>query len=92
MLTAQQVAQMLGLSARAVYDLAASKRLACYRVGAGGSAVRFEPDDVAAYKAACRSSGTSATSAGASASVVSLRDAGTDFRKRRAVRERSSHL
>ncbi|MCC0042781.1 MAG: helix-turn-helix domain-containing protein [Rhodobiaceae bacterium] len=69
MLTAAQVAHQLGLSARAVYDLAASGLLACYRLGAGGGALRFAPEDLEAYKARCRSTKTSAPAAGASTST-----------------------
>lgn len=52
MLTAAAVATMLGLSARAVYDLADSGRLPCYRLGAGGGALRFDEQDVEAFKRA----------------------------------------
>jgi excisionase family DNA binding protein len=45
MLNAAEVAKLLGLSPRAVYDLAASGRLASYRLGAGHGALRFEPAD-----------------------------------------------
>ena len=55
MLTPLQAAQHLGLSARKVYDLAASGRLACYRFD---SAVRFEPSDLDAYKQSSRSPAT----------------------------------
>ena len=40
MLTAAQVAPLLGLRPRAVYDLAARGILACYRLGADRGAVR----------------------------------------------------
>lgn len=52
MLKAPEVATMLGLSARAVYDLADSGMLACYRLGVGRGAVRFASEDVEAYRAA----------------------------------------
>ena len=55
LLTAAQVATLLGLSVRAVYDLAASGELPSYRFG---SAVRFAPEDVETYKTKCRSFGT----------------------------------
>lgn len=51
MLKATDVAHQLGISSRAVYDLAASGHLACYRVGVGGGAVRFDQADVDTYKA-----------------------------------------
>ena len=79
MLKAPEVAAMLGLSARAVYDLADRGMLACYRLGAGRGAVRFDPEDVEAYRAACRSVGTPATNAGATNSTVSLKGADTDL-------------
>lgn len=52
MLKAADVAAQLGISPRAVYDLADARRLACYRVGTGSGAVRFAQTDVDAYKAA----------------------------------------
>jgi hypothetical protein len=52
MLTAAVVAQQLGISARAVYDLAACGMLACHRLGVGRGAVRFDPADVEAYRLA----------------------------------------
>lgn len=48
MLTAADVARTLGISARAVYDLAASGAIPTYRFG---RAVRFDPADVEAYRA-----------------------------------------
>lgn len=79
MLTASEVATRLGLRPRTVYELAARGLLACYRVGAGGGAVRFDPADVEAYRTSCRSAGTPATSAGATSSTVSLKAADTDL-------------
>ena len=80
MLKAPAVAAMLGLSARAVYDLADRGILTCYRLGAGRGAVRFAPEDVEAYRTACRSIGTPATSAGATSSTASLRVSGSELR------------
>lgn len=51
----QAGAYLHGLSARKVYDLAASGELDCYRYGA---AVKFEQADLDAYKAKCRSPST----------------------------------
>lgn len=51
MLTASQAAAVLGLSTRKVYDLAASGRLPCYRVG---REVVFDAAAVEQYKASCR--------------------------------------
>jgi len=47
MLTADQVAAILGLKRRTVYDLAASGALPSFRPAPG--AVRFDPADVEAY-------------------------------------------
>ena len=79
MLTAATVAQQLGISPRAVYELAKHGLLACHRMGVGGGAVRFAPEDVEAYRTSCRSAGTPATSAGAMNSTVCLKDSGTDL-------------
>src|SRR5574343_2101752 len=76
MLTAAAVARQLGISARTVYALAESGTLACYRFG---SAVRFDPADVEAYRASCRSAGTPATSAGASSWTAAFKAAATDL-------------
>ncbi|KQU78174.1 MULTISPECIES: helix-turn-helix domain-containing protein [unclassified Rhizobacter] len=51
MISALEVGRLLGISARAVYDLHATGRLPAYRIG---RAVRFEVADVEAFKAACR--------------------------------------
>ena len=74
MLTAADVAAQLGLSKRKVYELAASGRLAHYRFG---DAVRFEQADVDTYRAACRSNGTPATSAGGGSSSAVWRASAT---------------
>ena len=50
MLKAPQVATILGISARAVYDLADKGILAHYRLGVDGGAVRFAPEDVEASR------------------------------------------
>ena len=50
-LTAKQAAQELGLSARKLYELAASGKLACYRFD---GAVRFDSADLETYKTSCR--------------------------------------
>ena len=43
MLTATQAAQVLGVSKRTIYTLAAKGLLPCYRIG---SAIRFEQADL----------------------------------------------
>lgn len=53
MLTAADVAAMLGLKPRTVYDIPVDQ-LPRYRLGAGRGAVRFEQADVEAYKASCK--------------------------------------
>src|SRR3990172_844029 len=66
MLTASEVASVLHISARKVYELAASGQLASHRFG---SAVRFEPADIEAYKQSCRSPATT-RAAGSTSSTV----------------------
>ena len=73
MLTAAQTAAQLGLSARKVYDLAASGSLASYRFD---GSIRFDPADVELYKTSCRSRSTRATVAGTSNLTASLRAPG----------------
>ena len=51
MLTAKQVAEMLGVSVRQIYDLAASGKLPAYRFG---RSLRFAPSDVETFVIACR--------------------------------------
>lgn len=84
MLTANEVASLLGLEPRTVYDLFKSGRLPGYRFGT--KAIRFDERDVEEFKQKCRSDGTSETSAGASRSSASLRVSDTElagfFRKR----------
>lgn len=55
MLTAQEAAQRLRISARKVYALAAAGELAAHRFG---SAVRFAQSDLDAYTSKCRSPAT----------------------------------
>ncbi len=77
MLTAKQVAPLLGLSSRKVYELARAGSLPSFRFD---DAVRFDPADVETYRTSCRSTGTNPTNAGASSSTASFKVAGTDFR------------
>lgn len=72
MLTAAEAAARLGISMRAVYDLAATGELACYRLGVGRRSVRFDEADVESYKASCRFVGTPGTSDGATNLTASL--------------------
>ena len=61
MLKPAQVAPMLGVSVRKVYELAGDP-LPCYRVN---GSVRFSPDDVREYLAKCRYTETKRKVAGA---------------------------
>lgn len=72
MIDAAAVARCLGISRRMVYDLARDGRLASYRFG---DAVRFAPADVEAFRASCRSTGTSSKSAGVLISTAALKAA-----------------
>lgn len=51
LITAKAVAAMLGISARKVYDMAKSGALPSFKID---DAVRFDPQDVAAYRESCR--------------------------------------
>jgi excisionase family DNA binding protein len=70
-MTAEEVAASLRLGLSTVYGLARSGDLASLLIG---SAVRFDPQDVEAYKAKCRRISTKPASAGA----TSLTDLLTD--------------
>ena len=76
MIAAAEAARMLGVSARMVYDLFNRGALPGFRIG---RAVRFDPADVETYRQSCRSTGTPATSAGASNSTVTLQVGGTEL-------------
>jgi len=78
MLKAATAAQQLGISQRAVYDIPLV-RLPRHHFGRGRGAVRYAPEDVEAYKKACRSAGTPETSAGATNLTASLKGAGIDL-------------
>mgnify|MGYP003402169664 CR=1 FL=1 len=69
MLTVRQAAAALGMSLTFVRSEAAAGRLRGYRFG---RALRFDPADVEAYRASCRSAGTRETSAGGSSSTALL--------------------
>lgn len=73
MLTAAEAAELLKISPRKMYALAAAGEVACHRFGA---AVRFAPEDLEAYKAKCRSPATT-RAAGSTSLTVSLPDADT---------------
>jgi len=68
MLTATQAAALLSISKRTIYTLAAEKKIACYRFG---GAVRFDPQDLDAYKAQCRSPATTQDAGSISLTVSS---------------------
>lgn len=67
-LTAKQAAQELGLSARKLYELAATGKLACYRFD---GAIRFDGADIQAYKQSCRLPATTSGKPAVSAPIVS---------------------
>jgi excisionase family DNA binding protein len=71
MLTATDVARQLGVSRRHVYALAERGELQAYRFG---DAVRFAPEDLAAYIERCRSTSTKPAAAGATNSTAALMD------------------
>lgn len=50
-MTIQEAALMLGLSKRKLYELAQSRKIACYRFG---SSIRFDIEDLEVYKTSCR--------------------------------------
>ena len=54
LLTVKDVADRLAVSQSTVYDLAATGKLSCYRIGSRGrGVVRFTEEQVAAYLSAC---------------------------------------
>lgn len=55
LLTVQQVAEQLNLSASAVYELVSRRRLRALRLGPRGGAIRIRPEDIEEYLAACQS-------------------------------------
>lgn len=64
MIDAKAAGRIIGISPRAVYQLAADGKIRHYRPLPG--TVKFAEEDAVAYRdAACRSAGTSETSAGA---------------------------
>ena len=73
LLTAREVATLMKISARKVYELAASGELASLRIG---SAVRFDPADIEAYKQSCRLPATT-RAAGSTSLTASLKDSGS---------------
>jgi excisionase family DNA binding protein len=56
-LDVKQAAERLGLSRSIVYQLAASGKLAHYKIGPNGGRIRFRPEDIAAYLEGCRVGG-----------------------------------
>lgn len=49
MLTVKQVAERLAVSQTCVYQLIATGKLACHRIGIGRGAIRVGEDDLAAF-------------------------------------------
>lgn len=60
MLTVQDVARELTVSATCVYQLIASGKLPCHRIGIGRGAIRVSEPDLAAFLDACRASANEA--------------------------------
>lgn len=54
MLNSAEVAGMLGVTMETVYKLCKRGRIAHYRFGPDGGAIRFKPEDVEAYIVSCR--------------------------------------
>lgn len=54
LLTVREVAERLRVSSRSVYDLVASGKLACHRIGMGRGAIRVNEGDLAAFLDSCR--------------------------------------
>src|SRR5574343_130777 len=69
MLTAAEVAALLGISRRTVPDIPEAQ-LPRYRMGRGRGAVRFDPADVETYRASCRSTVIRRAIAGSLSSAV----------------------
>ncbi|RYF07982.1 MAG: DNA-binding protein [Comamonadaceae bacterium] len=74
LISAARVAEMLGVSARKVYELAQSGKLRCYRID---SCLRFSINDVETYRTSCLSVTTRETSVGALSSTRLLRASGS---------------
>lgn len=55
LLTVIEVSDWLSVSASLVYQLVDSGKLPVYRIGNGRGAIRFRPEDIESYLAACRS-------------------------------------
>jgi excisionase family DNA binding protein len=53
-LSVKQAAEYLGLAASAVYSLANSKQIACYRIGPNKGRLRFKASDLDLYLERCR--------------------------------------
>ncbi|MCC6127447.1 MAG: helix-turn-helix domain-containing protein [Pirellulales bacterium] len=70
LLTVQQAAKILNMSKSFLYQLAANRTIACYKIGQG--AIRFRLDDLMAYLEECRVEPEKQTSRG-------IRPTGTTF-------------
>lgn len=54
MLRVKDVAKLLDVGQTAVYELVAARKINHYRIGAGRGAIRFEREDVEAFKRSAR--------------------------------------
>lgn len=63
MLTVKEVAQHLGVSPNCVYQLVATGRFACHRIGVGRGTIRISETDLAEFLYASRSASPSSAPA-----------------------------
>lgn len=54
LLTVREVAELLSVTGKCVYELVGTGKLRCYRVGASRGAIRMRRADVDAYLSECR--------------------------------------
>lgn len=62
MLSVKQAAEEIGLTPDTLYRLCKAGKLAHYRLGAGGGAIRIKLEDLRAYLESCRVEGAVASS------------------------------
>jgi len=54
-MTIREASKQLGISPSTLYQLVATRKIGCYRIG---SKILFDPEDIAGFKASCRVSTT----------------------------------
>jgi excisionase family DNA binding protein len=57
-MTIREASKQLGISSSTLYQLVATRKIGCYRIG---SKILFDPEDIAGFKASCRVSSTTAS-------------------------------